>query len=196
MSRMTLTCDASAKPIGLVPMKHAVSRIAMAEQERAYEKGDSTGQVLVSDPSRLWRSQAITVEAPLVVMWPSYIEVTEHETERVSKRVLFARDHYTCQYCGFVAHPGKAHRELTMDHVKPARLFSSRQEATSWDNCTTACHDCNFIKGGRLPVEARMMPRSVPQRPHYVQLRFAGRLCPKQKSYVCDYFGERFKRCI
>ena len=36
-----------------------------------------------------------------------------------------------------------------------------------------------------------MMPRSVPVEPHYVQLRFAGRLNKVQRDYVRDYFGER-----
>jgi hypothetical protein len=185
---MTLTCDAAAKPVSLVPVREAVARVA------ASMLGDESGsvQVLAADERRRFRSQHLDLPAPLVVMWPDYVELEPFETERVSRRVLFARDGYACQYCSFVAHPGRALRDLTMDHVKPAHMFAGgRQEATTWDNVVAACPSCNHRKGGRLPIEAQMMPRCVPSRPHYVQLRFAGRLNEIQRSYVSDYFGEK-----
>ncbi|MDP6723364.1 MAG: HNH endonuclease [Pirellulaceae bacterium] len=48
-----------------------------------------------------------------------------------SRRNIFKRDHYTCQYCG--RQPGV--EELTIDHVVPrAQGGESR-----WDNCVLAC---------------------------------------------------------
>lgn len=188
MSLMTLSCDASAKPIGLVPVREAVGRIAAAMLTG--EAGSI--QILRADERRRFRSQYLDLPAPLVVIWPGYVELEPFETARISRRVLFARDGYACQYCDFVARPGRALRDLTVDHVKPAHLFAGgRPEATSWENVVTACPACNRRKGGRLPVEAQMMPRCVPARPHYVQLRFAGRLNAIQRSYVGDYFGAR-----
>lgn len=187
MSLMTLTCDAAAKPVGLVPVREAVSRVAEAIQGEA--GGADAVQVLLADERRRFRSQHLDLPAPLVVMFPGYVELEPRETECVSRRVLFARDGYRCQYCGYRATPGRAARELTMDHVKPARLFGSRAEATTWENVTTACRPCNQRKGGLLPVEAKMYPATTPKRPHYVQLRFAGRLNEAQRQYVIDYYG-------
>lgn len=127
--------------------------------------------------------------APLIVRWPSYVELEPHQRSAVSRRVLFARDRYTCQYCGFVASAGQALKLLTVDHVKPAHLFPSRAAATTWDNVTTACFACNQQKGGRLPWECGMLPASTPKEPHFVQLRFAGRLHPAQRDYIRAYFG-------
>lgn len=187
---MTLTLDRAAKPTGLMPVKAAVARIA---EQIVNGVGDESGsvQVLAADEHRRFRSQHLDLPAPLIVMFADYIELEPYETERVSRRVLFARDDYTCQYCGYEAHPGRAARELTMDHVKPARLFANRAEATTWENVTTSCAPCNRRKGGRLPRDCGMMPRCVPKRPHYVQLRFAGRLNAVQRDYVRDYFGDK-----
>ena len=65
-----------------------------------------------------------------------------------SRRNIFKRDHYTCQYCG--AQPGI--EELTLDHVVPrAQGGQSR-----WDNCVLACMACNKRKADRTPEQAKM----------------------------------------
>lgn len=189
MGLMTLTCDAAAKPVGLVPVREAVARVASALQDGLRGEAGAV-QILLEDPERRFRSQHLDLAAPLVILEPSYIELKPRETERVSRRVLFARDGYRCQYCGYEATPGRAARELTVDHVKPAHLFPSRAAATSWENTTTACFACNQRKGGLLPVQAKMYPATTPKRPHFVQLRFAGRLNEAQRRYVIDYYGE------
>src|SRR5579871_5292185 len=183
MGALVLAVDESARPVGLVPLKAAVSRIA---RDRA--EGCRTLDVLVADEGRRWRSQHLDLPTPLVVRWPGYVELAPPDRKRVSRRALFARDGYRCQYCGYRAEPGSALRELTLDHVKPAHLFPSRRAATTWDNVTTACRPCNSRKGGRLPVEAGMLPRTTPKAPHFVQLRFAGRLSRAQRDYVNDFF--------
>src|SRR5688500_11448504 len=106
MALMTLTVDAAAKPVGLVPVETAVARLAVALHE-----GCDRVQVLVADEKRRYRSQHLDIPAPVVLMWQDYIELERHETERVSRRVLFARDHYQCQYCGFIAEGRKAHKQ-------------------------------------------------------------------------------------
>jgi 5-methylcytosine-specific restriction endonuclease McrA len=181
---MTLTLDAAFKPLALVPVREAVSRLAIS---LAGDGGEVS--LVAADELRRFRSQHLDLPAPLIISCPGYVELNPAQTKRVSRRVLFARDGYACQYCGRVATPGRAGAELTIDHVKPAHLFESRSEATSWENVTTACRRCNQRKGGRLPRQCGMWPRRVPRRPSYLQLRFAGRLNSLQRDYVCDYFG-------
>jgi 5-methylcytosine-specific restriction endonuclease McrA len=185
VSTYALAVDASYRPIGLVPVKDAVAKIAC-------DLADGTRSVvaLVSDEARRFRSRHLDIAAPVVVQWPGYVELEARETRRVSRRVLFARDAFTCQYCGLVADPKKAHRVLTVDHVKPAHLYESRAAATTWDNVTTACWDCNQKKAGHLPFECGMFPARVPKQPTHVQLRFAGRLDPIQRDYVRAYFSD------
>jgi 5-methylcytosine-specific restriction endonuclease McrA len=65
---------------------------------------------------------------------------------RLSKKEIFRRDNYTCQYCG------RPSNHLTLDHVVPRHRGGSH----SWDNLVSACPACNRRKGGRTPQEANM----------------------------------------
>lgn len=179
----TLLVDSTARPVRMVDMDAAVCRMAAAIVE-----GVPTPQVLVAHPELRYRSQHLVLEAPWVLMVPEYVELRDAERAKVTRRVLYARDRYTCQYCGFVAPSIEMRRRLTLDHVKPVRLFDRRDAATTWDNVTTACRDCNQVKGGRLPMECGMYPSHTPKEPHFVQLHFAGRLNAAQRDYVLDYY--------
>jgi 5-methylcytosine-specific restriction endonuclease McrA len=79
-----------------------------------------------------------------------------------SRRNIFKRDHYTCQYCG--AQPGS--EELTVDHVVPR----SQGGVSSWENCVLACVACNKRKADRTPEQARMRVRKQPVRPTWKPL--------------------------
>lgn len=181
---MTLALDADRRPVGLIRQCDAVRQLACqtaADRRRC--------ELILADPRRSFRSPSgLEVAAPLIVRWPSYLELTHRERRRVTRRVLFARDLFTCQYCGLVASPKRAGALLTVDHVKPAHLFTSRAAATTWENVTTACRPCNQRKGGRLPFECGMYPALTPREPHFVQLRFAGRLCRPQRDYVRSFY--------
>ena len=74
---------------------------------------------------------------------------------KLTRREVFLRDNYTCQYCGMQT------RDLTLDHVIP----KSRGGAHTWENLVSACRACNHRKGGRLMAETRMMLRRAPVRP-------------------------------
>jgi 5-methylcytosine-specific restriction endonuclease McrA len=79
---------------------------------------------------------------------------------RLSRREIFMRDDYQCQYCGVRA------RELTLDHVVPKH----RGGGHSWDNLVSACRPCNHRKGGKTVEEARMRllkPANRPQPSQY-----------------------------
>ncbi|MDQ3700064.1 MAG: HNH endonuclease [Chloroflexota bacterium] len=78
---------------------------------------------------------------------------------RLSRREIFMRDDYTCQYCGSRA------RDLTLDHVVPKH----RGGGHSWDNLVSACRSCNHRKGGKTVDEARMRLVHPPRRPQPVQ---------------------------
>lgn len=74
---------------------------------------------------------------------------------RLSRREIFARDGYTCQYCG------KESRSLTLDHVIPR----FRGGIHSWENVVAACIPCNHRKASRTPKEAGMALRRQPRAP-------------------------------
>jgi len=183
---LTLTVDSSAKPVDLISVESAVSKIAVD----MVEPGPNRFQVLADDPNRSFHSQNLEIPAPLIVLFAGYVELDSLDSHVVTRRVLFARDRWSCQYCGYQPRPGRAMEELTVDHVKPVHLHNSRLEATNWENCVTSCRNCNLVKGGLLPRQAKMHPIRTPRQPHYVQLRFAGKLNQPQRDYVLDYYGK------
>jgi len=176
----TLILDSSFKPVALIPVQAAVARIA------AMLVGNYSGrvQVVAVDETRRFRSALLDLPAPLIIATSVFVKPEHLQIGKVVRPALFARDNYTCQYCGLIAETTRVRKQLTIDHVRPARLFKSRAEATSWENCVTACHDCNNRKGGRLPSECQMAPKNPPLKPNYAELRFADQLNQTQHDYV------------
>lgn len=84
----------------------------------------------------------------------------------LSRREIFRRDHYTCQYCG------KVSPYLTIDHIIP----KYKGGAHNWSNLVAACSVCNHHKGGRTLEEANMklmrQPKEPPQSANYIFARF------------------------
>ncbi len=74
---------------------------------------------------------------------------------RLSRRAVFVRDRYTCQYCG------RESKTLTLDHILPR----SRGGKHEWDNVISACKRCNHRKAGRTPSEASMKLMKEPAVP-------------------------------
>jgi 5-methylcytosine-specific restriction endonuclease McrA len=74
---------------------------------------------------------------------------------RLTRREIFARDDWTCAYCG------RGTRELTLDHVVPRH----RGGRHTWENLVSACKTCNHRKAGRTPQEARMPLPFEPGKP-------------------------------
>ena len=95
---------------------------------------------------------------------PEVITLTEFDhlpnvAVTFSRRNIFKRDAYTCQYCG--KQPGA--EELTIDHVLPrAQGGESR-----WSNCVLACVSCNKYKANRTPEQAKMRLKRKPVQPFW-----------------------------
>ena len=84
-----------------------------------------------------------------------------------SRRNIFKRDHFTCQYCA--VQPGP--EELTIDHVLPR----SQGGTSTWENCVLSCVDCNKRKADRTPEQAGIRLRKQPVRPTWKPLYAAHR---------------------
>jgi 5-methylcytosine-specific restriction endonuclease McrA len=82
-----------------------------------------------------------------------------HAPLRLSRRSIFLRDHFTCQYCGLRLGAS----ELNLDHVIPR----SRGGRSTWENLVTSCRACNLRKGRATPDEAGMSLRTRPTRPSW-----------------------------
>ena len=74
---------------------------------------------------------------------------------KLTRREVFRRDNYTCQYCGRHVSP------LTVDHILPKRLGGKH----IWTNVVAACPGCNHRKGGRRLEEVNMYLLHEPKEP-------------------------------
>lgn len=114
--------------------------------------------------------------------WPAVVNLKQYVKYRnkfpFNRNNVFVRDHYTCQYCGFLPVSGnnKPDRQLlTLDHVVPQSHATQYQvtlpwnnkrvPVTCWENVVTCCKGCNQKKADRTPSQAGMTLRKTPKRP-------------------------------
>jgi 5-methylcytosine-specific restriction endonuclease McrA len=98
---------------------------------------------------------------------------------RLSKRNVFLRDLYVCQYCGIDCKGTDA----TLDHVQPL----SKGGKSSWSNLTTACKPCNYRKANHT----KMKPKTQPYKPDFWELAEKRRILGFQYAHPswADYLG-------
>ncbi len=138
-----LVLNASYEPLNVCSVRRAVVLVLKEKAE------------LVERSERSVRSETTTLPHPVVIRLVTYVRIPRDQRQRrITRRAVFARDSWTCQYCGTTSH-------LTVDHVLPR----SRGGASDWENIVTACAPCNRRKGNRTPVETGMHPRRAPSAP-------------------------------
>ena len=164
LNRPTLVLNRNWQAVGVATVARSLTLVA-GERARFIDPTDFQ-QYTWEDWARLIPKddepfvQAITfrIRVPEVIVLTEYDRVPENAVA-FSRRNIYKRDHFTCQYCG--AQPGT--EELTIDHVLPR----SRGGTSTWENCVLACLDCNARKADRLPNEAHMPIRKSPVRPSW-----------------------------
>jgi 5-methylcytosine-specific restriction endonuclease McrA len=103
---------------------------------------------------------------PMVIRLVEYVKSLFRNAIPYTKRNVFVRDAYTCQYCGKVLAPNEA----TVDHII-AKVDGGK---SSWENCTTACKRCNNIKADKPLNKCGLKLRKQPYRPSagdFIRLR-------------------------
>jgi 5-methylcytosine-specific restriction endonuclease McrA len=139
-----LVLNASYEPINVCTVRRATVLI-IKQRAEILERADSE-----------LHSESLTVPRPVVIRLITYVRIPrDAHSRKITRRAIFARDRWTCQYCG------GEQRTLTIDHVVPR----SKGGPSSWDNIVTCCAPCNRRKGDRLPREVGMHPRRKPKPP-------------------------------
>jgi 5-methylcytosine-specific restriction endonuclease McrA len=124
------------------------------------------------------RSENLTLPRPVVIRLVTYVKVPRDTHRRkITRRAVFARDQWTCQYCG-------SRSNLTVDHVVPR----SKGGGSSWDNIVTSCAPCNRRKGDALHGKVGMALRRVPRTPNpQVFIHVASPTIPTAwRAYLAD----------
>jgi 5-methylcytosine-specific restriction endonuclease McrA len=131
---------------------------------------------MIEKNSGMLSSATMTIDLPSVIRLV-YMIKRPRTQRKLSRREVFLRDNFTCQYCG------RQTRELTIDHVTPRRLGGKH----TWDNVVSACKSCNQRKAGRSPRVAGMELLRHPTTPpmvgyHIVYHRFDEH--PEWRKYI------------
>lgn len=170
LDRTVLVLNRRWDPIQTTSVKDAIGLVAKGSatviDPATFERHDllSWGEVskaMKSVGDNLIRSQYLAIVPPEVVVLTAY-EGRGERSVVFSRKNIFKRDRYTCQYCG--KQPGP--EELTIDHVMPR----SRGGTSTWENCLLACVACNKRKADKTPAEAGMPMRKDPKKPSWKTL--------------------------
>jgi 5-methylcytosine-specific restriction endonuclease McrA len=138
-----LVLNATYEPINVCTVRRAVV-LLLKDKAEVIERAD-------------WelRSASHTMVRPVVIRLVAYVRVPRDTHRRkITRRAVFARDEWTCQYCG-------ARSNLTVDHVVPR----SKGGDSTWDNIVASCAPCNRRKGDALPRQAGMRLLRHPRTP-------------------------------
>lgn len=184
LNRPCLVLNRHWSPIQTTSVKDAIGLVAKGAafviDPATYERHDllSWGDVskAMNATGPMIRSQYLAILPPEVVVLTAY-EGRGERSVVFSRKNIFKRDRYTCQYCG--CQPGP--EELTIDHVLPR----SRGGTSTWDNCLLACVECNKRKADKTPLEARMPPRKTPTKPSWKAL---SQIHPKARRETWEQF--------
>ena len=170
-----LALNASYEPLTIVPARRAVRLVL-----------DGKAEILEEDRTQVFRSMRDVLPCPAVIRLVRYVHVPHRFRRQVTNTFLFARDDYTCQYCGTHRSELRGREFLTRDHILPL----SRGGENVWENVVTACSRCNNRKGSRVPSEVGLEPLCTPREPNYVHLVWAvRRVSETQAKYIEMFYG-------
>ena len=171
-----LVLNATYQPMRPIGTKRAIRLVLQGKAD-----------IVESEEGKTFRSATTEVPTPLVIRLRKTVKVPTRFRQGVTNTFLFARDNYTCQYCGRHDRALGEREGLTRDHIHPV----SRGGENTWTNVVTACSTCNMRKADRTPDEAGMALLKAPKEPKFVNLRWQIRkLTEIQLKYVKMFYGE------
>ncbi len=127
---------------------------------------------VVASNGMVFHSERLQIEAPSVVKLRYFVKVPFRAQAPLTRRAVFARDDWTCQYCGAPAE--------NLDHVVPR----SRGGEHSWENVVAACRRCNTKKENRLAEDAGLRLARRPFAPSDGFRLSLGRLDPEWEPFL------------
>lgn len=168
-ARPALVLNADYQPLSYLPLS------LWSWQEAV--KAVFSGKVQVVDvyPDTYVRAASLEIPLPSVIALTEYVKPAGM-TPAFTRRNVFLRDEYRCQYCGKHFHTA----DLSLDHVVPRSMGG----ILSWDNAVTCCKNCNGKKGS-TPVsqlsKIGMRLLNPPRPPSQMELAAkAARMVPKR----------------
>ena len=132
MLQPVLVLNASYEPINIASVRRALNLLIKGKACVEEDRGENAHVGLV---------------LPSVVRLREFCRVP-HKSMVLSRRNIYLRDGYTCQYCGIQF----SAKDLTLDHVNPRALGGQNR----WENLVACCGPCNRKKDDQTLEEAGM----------------------------------------
>ena len=160
MNTLVLVLNSNFEPLNVCTTRRA---IGMMLEGKAALIANGRGMI-----------QTVTRSYPL----PSVIRLAHmvhrpRQHVKLTRREVFRRDNYTCQYCG------RKVPNLTIDHVMPRHLGGKHV----WTNVVTACSSCNHQKGGRRLEESHVRLMTIPHEPPASAKYLFGQHLPENETW-------------
>lgn len=180
LAHHVLVLNKGWQPIGTVTLQRAIIMLFSTYIENNKEKPKATiiepgtyqemtwemwSELKPAATDEVIHTANVAFRIPEIILLKRYEKLPQPKVH-FSRRTLYKRDNYTCQYCG--KKPGS--EELTVEHVIP----KAQGGQTTWENTVLACVDCNRKKANRTPKQAGMKLLSVPKK-------------PKAAMFKCDF---------
>lgn len=178
-------------PIHIKSVREAISDVVAGcakildhKDKESYLTHDWTSWMTLapSGDDRIIHMVRNVVRVPEIIVLKDYSD-TKHREIKLTRKNVFLRDRYQCQYCGKTITLNSG----TIDHVFP----KSRGGPNTWDNFVAACFPCNTKKKNRTPEEAGLKLRSKPIKPKWYPL--STRLSPGVPESWSPYLPDKSK---
>ena len=161
----SLVLNASYEPLAVVAARRAVVLVLKEKAE------------IIESNGMVFRSEHLHIPAPSVVRLNYFVRVPFRARASLTRRAVFARDDWLCQYCGRAAE--------NVDHVIPR----SRGGTHTWENVVASCRRCNARKENRSYEEVGLRLRRRPYAPRDGLRLSLGRLEPEWEPYLAKSNG-------
>lgn len=152
MNEPVLVLNANFEPINVCSTRRAIGLIQAGKADMV---ANGRGHI---------RTVTKLIPRPSVIRLESQVHRPRPHV-RLTRREVFRRDNYTCQYCG------RRDGGLTVDHVIPRHMGGQH----IWTNVVAACPSCNHRKGAHSLEEIHMhlshMPKEPPASASYLYSR-------------------------
>ncbi len=150
MSREVLVLNSDYEPLNICNLHRAIKLIYKEKADILHYCGEEQ-----NDFEFVYDGGGDDFAIPTVIRLRFQIK-RPRPVARVSRRGIYLRDNYKCQYCD-------SSSELTLDHVIPKRLGGSE----TWENLVTCCRKCNGKKSDKPLDKCGLTLKKQPKAPKY-----------------------------
>lgn len=145
MSNKIILLNSDFNPIKVISVRKAIKLISRNKVEGIGSKYIKVKTIVKE------------IVVPRVLRLLNYIKLNYRRTVNYSRKMIYERDMYICQYCSAKL----TNKNISLDHVIPI----SKGGKNTFENLVTSCKKCNHRKGPKLMDEIGYSLIKHPTRP-------------------------------